>query len=46
LRNGLDALVRHFQKAPDPDNRTVELEDSVAAIGELRQARLASEMQD
>lgn len=44
MRNGLDALVHHFKKSTDPDDRTVELEDSVTAIGELRAARRAREM--
>jgi hypothetical protein len=44
LRDGLAALVRHFHKSPDPDDKTVVLEDSVVGIGELRDARLAREM--
>ena len=44
LRDGLAALVAKFNKATDPDDKTVELQDSVVAIGELRDARRAREM--
>ena len=43
LRDGLAALAAKFHKSSDPDDKTVESEDSVAAISELRNARLAHE---
>jgi DNA-binding XRE family transcriptional regulator len=44
LRDGLMALAVKFHKSINPDDTTVKLKDSVAAIGELRNARRVREM--